>query len=298
MPTSDATSLYKALVKAISYAAALVILLWLLFKTAGAILLLFFALIMAIVINAPIAQLEKRGMKRFLACLIVLLSILISFGLLGWLIIPKISDQITTLINNLPGYADQLSRRVAGWFKDYPEISKDIQQQGVSLSGWAPSVPRTLMSIGNYSLSILGTVLIGILFISMVIYTVTNPRPLLQLFFSFFPAEKHEKATIAMQNASTMIIGWMRSNIIGGGIKAVCITVFLSIMDIPGAFVWGALAFFSDLIPKIGFYIMSIPPILVALSISPTTGLWVTVFMLVLDEIMGDFVLPKSAPTP
>ncbi|MEJ7912820.1 MAG: AI-2E family transporter [Chitinophagaceae bacterium] len=293
MTNSNSDHLYKALAKAIAHAAAVIILLWLLYKTSGAILLLFFALIMGIVINAPIALLEKKGMKRFLACIIVLSTIVIVFGLLGWLIIPKISDQITTLINNLPGYADQLSKNVSNWFNDYPEISKDIQKQGVTLSEWAPSVPKTLMSIGNYSLSILGTVLVSIFFISMVIYTVTNPRPLLQLYFSFFPIAQHNKATIALQNASTMIIGWMRSNIIGGGIKAVCITVFLTIMDIPGALVWGALAFFSDLIPKIGFYIMSIPPILVALSISPTTGLWVTIFMLALDEIMGDFVLPK-----
>ncbi len=286
-------NIYKALVRAITYAAGLVILLWLLFKTSGAILLLFFALILAVVINAPVASLEKKGMKRFLACLLVFATIFIVFGLLGWIIVPRISDQITTLINNLPGYADQLSKEVAGWFKDYPEISKDIEKQGVSLSEWVPSVPKTLVRVGNYSLSILGIILIAIFFFSMVIYAVTNPRPLLQLYFSFFPLHKHQRATIALQNASTMIIGWMKSNIIGGGIKAVCITLFLTIMNVPGAIVWGALAFFSDLIPRIGFYIMSVPPILVALAISPTLGLWVTIFMLALDEIMGDFVLPK-----
>jgi putative permease len=42
-----------------------------------------------------------------------------------------------------------------------------------------------------------------------------------------------------------------------------------------------------------GFYIMAIPPILVALSVSPSTALWVTIFMLALDEVMGDFVFPK-----
>ncbi len=293
MPTSSSKDLYTQLVKAISYAAGLVILLWLLHKTAGAILLLMFALILATVINAPVARLEKRGIKRFVACLIVFATILLVFGLLGWLIIPKISEQITLLLNNLPGYLQQITKNIASWFDEFPEIQKNILEQGSSLDTWAPSVPKTLINIGNYSLTILGAVLIGIFFISMVVYAVTNPRPLLQLFFSFFPASKHDKATIAMQNASTMIIGWMKSNVIGGGIKAVCITVFLSIMDVPGAFVWGAFAFFSDLIPKIGFYLMSIPPILVALSISPTTALWVTIFMLTLDEIMGDFVLPK-----
>lgn len=292
MATSENHSLYKTLIKAISFAAGLVVLLWLLFKASGAVLLLIFAIILAIVVNAPVAKLEARGMKRFWACLIVFISILLVMALLSWLIIPKVSDQVTTLIDNLPNYADQLSKNVATWFKKYPEISKDIQKQGITLSQIAPSVPKTLMRLGNYSLSILSLVLITILFISMIVYAVTNPRPLLQLYFSFFSVKKQKEATKALQEASVMIVGWMKANIIGGAIRATLITIFLSIMNVPGAFVWGALAFFSELIPRLGFYIMTIPPILVALSISATTALWVTIFMLVLDEIMADFVFP------
>ena len=293
MPNTQADPLYKTLIRAISYAAGVIVLLWFLYKTSGAVLLLLFALILALVINSPVAALEKKGIRRFWACLIVFGTILLVMGLLGWLIVPKISDQVTTLINNLPGYANQLSNNIATWFKDYPEIHRDIQKQGITLSEWIPSVPRTLMSIGNYSLSIVGLVLLTILFISMVIYAVTNPRPLLQLYFSFFPESKHEKAERALSFTTVMLVGWIRANIIAGGIRAVCMTVFLNFMNVPGALVWGALAFFSELIPKLGFYIASIPPILVALSVSPATALWVTVFLLVLDEIMGDFVLPK-----
>ncbi|HEX2605892.1 MAG TPA: AI-2E family transporter [Flavisolibacter sp.] len=293
MATTNGDPLYKSLIRAISYAVGAVILLWFLFKISGVVLLLLFALILAIVINMPVAALEERGMKRGWACLIVFGTIALVLALMGWLIIPKISDQVTTLINNLPGYANNLSANVSKWFKNYPEINKEIQEQGINLSTWLPSVPRTLMSIGNYTFSIVTMILIFILFISMVVYSVTRPRPLLELYFSFFAPEKHDRATEALRNTSIMLGGWIRANVIGGGIRGVCITIFLSIMGVPGAWVWGALAFFSELIPKLGFYIMAIPPILVALSVSPATALWVTVFMLALDEIMGDFILPK-----
>lgn len=293
MPVSQTASLYRTLIRAISYAAGVVILLWFLYKASGVVLLVLFAMVLALVINSPVVMLERKGMKRFWACIIVFLAILLVIVLLGWLIIPKISDQITTLINNLPGYANQLSQNVASWFEDYPEIHRDIQKQGITLSEWIPSVPRTLMRIGNYSLSIVSMLLLFILFISMVIYAVTNPRPLLQLYFSFFPESKREKATNALFNTSVMLSGWIRANLIGGAIRAVCMTVFLNFMGVPGALVWGAVAFFSELIPRLGFYIASIPPILVALSVSPTTALWTTIFFLALDEIMGDFVLPK-----
>ncbi len=292
MPTTQNNSLYQSLVKAIAFAAGLIIFLWFLYKAAGVVILLLFALVLAIVVNAPVAKLEAKGIKRIWASLIVFASILLVIVLLSWLVIPKISDQVTVLINNLPGYANQLSKNVSSWFKNYPEISKNIQQQGLSLSEWAPSLTGTLMRLGNFSLTLLSIILIGILFISMVIYAVINPRPLLQLYFSFFPSSKQKQATTAFQNASIMIVGWMKANIIGGAIRAVCITIFLSIMGVPGAFVWGALAFFSELIPRLGFYMMSIPPILVALSISTTTALWVAVFMIALDEVMADIVFP------
>ena len=285
--------LYRSLVKAITFAAFVVILLWLLFKVMGVILLFLFALITAIVINSPVSKLEKRGMKRIWACIIVFGSILLVLVSMGWLIIPKVSSQITILINNLPHYAVNLSKNVSSWFKNYPEINKQIQSQGNTLSQWLPSLPNTLMRVGNYSISLIGGVLIFILFVSMVVYAVSNPRPLLYIYFSLFRPEQHEKATVALQNISTMLTGWIRSNVTGGIIRGICITIFLTIMGVPGAFVWGVLAVISELIPKLGFYIMAIPPILVALSVSPLTALWVTIFLLALDEIMGDIILPK-----
>ena len=85
----------------------------------------------------------------------------------------------------------------------------------------------------------------------------------------------------------------MRSNLIGGSIEAVSVIVFLNILNVPGAWVWGVLTFLAVMIPRIGFFIMSIPPTLVALSISPAMALWVFIFFLAMDEIVGDFIMPK-----
>src|SRR5687768_15415426 len=100
MPNGQSDYLYKSLVKVITYTAGIIILLWFLYKTVGVVLLLLFAIILTLVINAPVAWLEKKGMLRFWACMTVFGIILIIMVFLGWLIIPKISDQITTLINN------------------------------------------------------------------------------------------------------------------------------------------------------------------------------------------------------
>ena len=290
-PKSD--SLFETLSKAIIFAAAIFIFLWLLYKTLNVILLLAFALVLVLIINDPVARLQKRNIKRIWACAIVFGIIFLCLFLLGWLIVPKVSNQLQALITNLPDYANQLSKNVSSWSSDYPEISKQIEEEGVTLSKFFPSVPKMLVRLGNYSLSVLGVLIILIAFISMVVYAVANPRPLLEIYFSFFPPTLRDKAETALKNTSTMVIGWIRANLIGGSIEAVLVTVFLSYMNVPGAWVWGALTLFAELIPRIGFYIMSIPPVIVALAVSPITALWVLIFFLALNEVMGDFVMPK-----
>jgi predicted PurR-regulated permease PerM len=71
MQQTNVDGLYKALIKAISFAAGIVIFLWFLIKISGVIMLLLFAVTIAIVINGPVTLLEKRNIKRGWASLIV-----------------------------------------------------------------------------------------------------------------------------------------------------------------------------------------------------------------------------------
>ena len=64
-------------------------------------------------------------------------------------------------------------------------------------------------------------------------------------------------------------------------------------MHVPAALVWAALAFFADFIPRIGGYVMALPPVILALTIEPDDRVWVALFYLVSNEIIGDVVAPK-----
>jgi len=293
MQTNGTDNLYKSLSRAIFLTTGIIILLWFLFKIISVVLLLLFAIVLALIINHPVTWLEKKNIKRGWASFIVFGFILLALVLLAWFIVPKISEQLSTLIDNLPEYANRLSVTAGSWFSNYPEVQKEIRIDAENISEWMPSVPKTLIQVGNLSLTLLGGLVIFIIFVSMVVYAVTNPRPLVELYLSIFPPVQRDKAATALRKTSVMLIGWIRANLIGGGIEAVLVTAFLSFMNVPGAWVWGALAFFAELIPKIGFYIMSIPPVLVALSVSPSTVIWVTIFFLALNELMGDFAMPR-----
>lgn len=287
------SDLYRSLSKAILLAAGIFILLWFLYTILSVVLLLLFAIVVALLINAPVTWLEKRKIKRIWATLIVFGIIILVTALLSWLIVPKIIEQLRLLIANLPQYLNSLTAKLSSLFSGLQGEQATAPATDVSLKQWMPSMPNTLLRIGNYSLSLIGSLLILVVFISIVVYMVLNPRPLLEIYLSLFRPENRGKAAWALSKSSFMIIGWMRANLIGGGVAAPCVVGFLNIIHIPGAWVWGALTFFSELVPKIGFFIMVVPPLLVALLISPATALWLAVFLIVLSVIVDDFLMPK-----
>lgn len=281
------------MVRVILFAAATTIALWLLGQVYSAILLLLVALVLAVVINKPVGDLEQKGWKRGWASLAVFLAILLVIGLIAWIVVPKVNQQLQVLLENLLQYIEVVQKRLADWLDVIPGMEAPTKSSPGGLSGGLPSLSQALLRIGNISLSVLNVILLLIIIISMVVYAVVNPKPLATLYFSFFHPRQREPATKAFQEAAVMLSGWFKSNVIGGFIEAVATVIVLSLLGVPGAWVWGALALFAELIPKLGFYLMAVPPTLVALSISNATAIWVAVFFIVMDEVMGDVVMPQ-----
>jgi len=208
------------------------------------------------------------------------------------MVIPKMVTQVKLLVSNLPAYLENLNKRIAGWLGEYAGDQKNAQTMSNAITA-LPPVSSIINSVGQYSIQLFRNVLLVIFFFCLVIYMLIRPRPLLEFYLSLFADSKKDKAAKAFSYASVMTIGWMWSNILAGAIRAIIVWFFLYFMGIPGVWVWAGVTFFAELIPKIGFYIMAVPPILIAFSISPVTALWVAVFYLVLDEIIGDFVIPR-----
>ena len=281
---------YKQLSRLVYLAAGLFISIWFVHQIIDVILLFFFAVVITIVLNAPVAWLERKKVSRTLAAILVFFGMLLLFALIGWMVIPKIITQVKLLITSLPSYLDSLNHQLTEWIGTPVEGANP--KPAVSPLGGMQLTPL-INRVGQYSMNLFTNVLAIIFFFCLVAYMLINPRPLLQLYLSWFPENKQDRASDAFASASTMTIGWMWSNVVAGIIRALVVWIFLYFMGIPGVWVWAGVTFFAELIPKIGFYIMAVPPILVAFTISPTLGLWTAGFYIVLDEIIGDFIIPR-----
>ena len=274
-------------------AAAAVAALWFLERIVVAVLLLFFALVVSIALSAPVNWFIRRGLSRRMAGLLTLLIFFGSIVLLGALVIPTLAGQMVVLGNRLPLLIGQIDDQIAALLARYPDLQSYYNPHGASFRNFVPSGSQLFQGIGGISLSLLGAAALAIVFFSTVAYTVLDPRPLLNAYLGSLPRAYLPAGMRAYRRAAHSVIGWTKASLVIGAIQAVAVFIFLTWMEVPGALVWAVLAFFADFIPRIGGYVMALPPAILALTIGPMTAVWVAVYYLVSNEILGSVVAPK-----
>lgn len=284
--------LYGVLARFLWLAVGILLLIWFLDLITTAILFFAFALILTLALNPPVTWLEGKGVPRGVAALLVFLALLTVFALLVWLVVPTLIEQVTQLARSLPEYATSLRNRADRWLTRTPGVEDWLQLDNLDTSKLLPAAQTLLLRVGRYSLGLVTLVLFAIVLASTIVYALANPRPLLNGYLSVFPPPLRERASRAFSRSSKVVVGWLWSNVIVGGIEGIAAAAFLAWMGVPGALLWGVLTFFAELVPKLGPYLMTIPPVLIALAIDPMTAVWVLLFYILLQEVAGDVIAP------
>ena len=285
---------YRVLSRTLYLAFALFLTLW--FLDAVTLTLLFFALaiIFAIALNPPVTWLEDKGIHRIIGTLAVCLGVGGVFATLGWLVVPQILDQAGTLWENLPQYINTLANRLTDLLPGDSKLEVLFRLDSQNLGDLLPTAQSLLLRVGRTTFTLIGLLFFLIILISIVVYVLINPAPLLKGLLDALPPHHREPMARAFIKGSESVVGWIKSNVIVGSFEAVAATAFLTWMGVPGALIWGSLTFFAEMVPKLGPYLMTIPPSLVAFAVDPMDGLWVLLFYMALNELTSDFIAPMA----
>lgn len=271
-------------------------LLWFLYQAVAAILLLFFAMVVAIALSAPVGWFMRRGLSRRWAGALTLLLFFATILILAALVIPRLITQIIALTNSIPHFVGRIQEQGQALVARYPDLEPYVNARD-AFSGAAPSAVELFRGLGGFSLSLLGFLALLIIFFSIVGYILLDPRPIVRAYRASLPIAHRAAGMRALRRSAHAVIGWSKASLAVGAIQSVAVMIFLTIMGVPGALVWAALAFFADFIPRIGGYIMAFPPVILALAISPMMAVWVVIFYIVSGEILGSIVAPKIRGT-
>jgi predicted PurR-regulated permease PerM len=262
------------------------------YALAPQILLFVFVFFLAMVLNAPVSWLERRGVKRGLSVVLVLIALAGILAAVVALVVPPVLDQGNQLVENSGKYKQQIEAQVDRLVDRYPALEKPLANMQTKPEDLGTRLTRVSGWLLQRVFGVVGALFLGILSFLVLVFTLMNPRPLVAGLLSATPTRYREATRRSLARMMLQMTAWAKATIINGSITGVMTAVLLYFVGLPYAFVFGMLAFFGEFVPNVGPLVAAIPSLFVALSIGPDKLLWTIGAILFVQCIASNVLQP------
>ena len=251
-----------------------------------------------------LSQLPSRmeTMRRGLA---LILSLIIVFGLVAFLlllVIPELINTIEIVSDKLPDAFKRFEKWWQGVSGDLPVQIPDLDIDWNQVINWITDFLEKGSSaffkstIGITS-SIFGAFFNGLLGLVFAIYLLlqkeTLGHQLRKLLFAFLNPDNAEGILAIGHRAHHIFSNFVTGQFTEALIIGVLCFIGMLILSMPYALVISALVGFTALIPVFGAFIGTGIGAFLILMVSPMKALWFIVFILVLQQLEGNLIYPK-----
>jgi predicted PurR-regulated permease PerM len=277
-------------------------------KAAGIVVLLFVtAAVIALILNPLVAGLQRAHLPRGIAIVCVYLGFLAALAAAGVLLANPISDQVTTLRDDVPSITDSANERLAD-VQDYFDrkgINVEIKEQGhTALDTLQEKVvggTDSIVSFGTDLLTKLVTAGFGLILVFVLsVYMLIHGERIGALARGVMPPGDGTREDDYPSRVVRAVAGYVRGQLLFSVVMGAGAGIGLWIFGVTGIFPDGetyALAFgvffgLMEMVPYVGPFLGATPPVLVALFQDPLTAVWVTLLFIGLQQIEGHIASP------
>ena len=279
--------------------------------------------VIAFVLNVPLRFFEHhvfchikhpkfKKVERGLSILLSLLLVWIALSLVVRIVVPQLIESISLLVSTIPGYVDYLtnflseyendSEAIANFIKQIESISpQTLEQYTMNWLNDQVTAHALLSSAFMSTVGIVSSVAAGVInfFVAFVfaIYILGSKEKLVvqarKICFAFFnrmhAAYLVHVAQVSFAKMYSFITGQLTEAVILGSL---C-TIGMIIFRLPYAGMIGVLTGFCALIPIFGAFIGGAVGALLIFTVSPIKALTFVIFLVILQQIEGNFIYPK-----
>lgn len=264
---------------------ALVALAALLWRLRDMLLLIFGAIVVAVIFRALAAPLHRRlGLPNGVALAMAVLLLAAAIGVGAWLFGGEIVAQGRALAESLPGSWRSFEQRIGD------------MAFGERLLQWArdaaPSGSGVLSGAGQFVTSFGASVADAVLVLVGGIYLASQPELYRTGVLKLLPPARRDSVDEAFDDSGRALKGWLKGQLIAMAVVGVLVGTGLWLLGVPLAFALGLIAGLLDFVPLVGPIVAAVPALLLALTISPTTALWTAGLYLLVQQIEGNILSP------
>jgi predicted PurR-regulated permease PerM len=267
---------------------------WLLLRLQTLIVLLLVSLFVAFAIEPAVNRMAAHGWRRGPATGVMFVAVAVFTGGFFVLLGSLLADQITLIVNGFPGYVDHAVTWLNSTFGTHLSragIARRLADATSVISNHLADVASNVWGIGATALGVTFQVLTVALFTFY--FSADGPR-FRRAVCSLLPPRRQRDVLRAWEIAVDKTGAYIYSRVLLAAVSAVAHAVAFRLLGVPFAVtlaLWVGVV--SQFIPTVGTYLAGAVPILVALTVSPLTSLWVVVVIVAYQQFENYLLHPR-----
>jgi predicted PurR-regulated permease PerM len=259
-------------------------------QLATLVLAVLIVVIIAVPLSSLASMLERRGIPRGVGAPLGLLLALALVGGLIALIVPVFTHEINKFVASLPDIVDSLRRRIGHLTGTPPSrIGTQIQHFVNNYTAHPGKLLGPLASVGASVAAAAGALVVVLL---TALYTAISPEPLKSGFVRLFSPRRRMHVEFILSQLRTAYLGWLRGLAVGMLLLGGLTYLGLQLAGLGFAAFFAVFTAVAMIIPYFGAIVSSIPPILYALTISPSKAVIVAIIYIAAHQLEGNVLQP------
>jgi predicted PurR-regulated permease PerM len=248
------------------------------------------ALFIALGLDPLVQVLQRRGLSRGGAVAVVFLGVLLVF--VGFIasVVPPLITQGTELINQLPLLVERLGglRFLRDLDEEYgiiSNLSDKLQDSG--------TVFDIFGGVLGAGVAVVSGVFSAFTVLVLTLYFLASLRSMTEAAYRLVPSSRRDRVRLLSDEIIRRVGGYVAGQVGVATINGVLTYILVTILGLPYGLVLAITVALFGLIPLIGATIGALVVILVALFDSLTTGIIVTVYYVIYQQVENYYIAPR-----
>jgi len=288
VPAQDKTVVrFEVAPRTIAWILAAIAGVWLLRELWVVGLLVVVALVFAGTFNPLVEWMEKRGVKRTLALVLLLFGSIIVASLLIFLTVPPLAEQLAQIVRGAPRNRERLIVLLEKHSVTLP-LAHAVQNAGLEQT--FARLEKYLLGYSSQAVKVLGYFVTAVV---LSFYFLADGKRTQGALYAIVPREYHMRLARIIHNLEMIVGGYMRGQLITSAAIAIFTFLLLVICKVHNALSLALFAALADVIPFVGGFLAAAAAILSALSRGVPVGTVVLVAMFIYMEFESRILVPK-----
>ncbi len=275
---------------------------------------------LAFILNVPMRAIErwlggvkKAGLRRGLALVLTLLSVvLVLYGVIC-LLLPQLAETVELLIDSLPDFFKRVVTDAQEYLNKHPELMEWITEYtDLEAVNWSELIQKVISfitdAVGTVADKALTTVVdLGngifdaVMSLVFAVYGLARKETLARQFrrvlYAFVPEKVSDEIVRIMRMTNRTFSKFISGQCLEALILGLMFTITMPIFKMPYVALISVIIAVTALVPIVGAFIGCVIGALLILVVDPMTAVWFVVLFLILQQIEGNLIYPKVVGT-